>query len=251
MTMAIILVAYDEGRVIGNKGRIPWHIPADLRRFRDLTTHHAVIMGRKTFQRLPSGPLPDRMNIIVSRTHEATKPPQSRTEGVLWVTDPQDALQFALDNRLKPFVVGGEQIYRHFLYNKLIHKVIATEVFGRHDGDTYFPQLYEYEGWTSQTIYENKAFRVVEYLSLRALRQERNDLKQQLGIIGEKYSMLRQERDKLISKVLQNNSQSEVDSLRAKVRELRKQLSAHEHHAAREARYQQDYVPYGDDDDRR
>ncbi|RLI90405.1 MAG: hypothetical protein DRO89_05930 [Candidatus Altiarchaeales archaeon] len=249
--MTTILVAYDEGRIIGNDGRIPWSIPADLRRFQNLTTGNAVIMGRKTFESLPHGPLPDRMNIVISRTRLPTKPPESRTEGVLWVCDPQDAIQFAWDRQLKPFVSGGEQIYRHFLHKGLIHKIIATEVKGRHEGDTYFPRLYEYEGWTGQVMEELGAYRIVEYLSLRALRQQRNDLKQQLAIVGEKYSALRKERDKLIAKVLQyNSSSSDTNALRTKLQALRKKLNAYEQRAIQEYRHQQDYLPY-DDDDRR
>ena len=66
--MFTILVAYDENRVIGNEGRLPWDLPKDLKLFKERTLDNIVIMGRKTWESLPVKPLPKRLNIVVSKS---------------------------------------------------------------------------------------------------------------------------------------------------------------------------------------
>jgi len=175
--MTTILVAHDEGRVIGNKGVIPWHIPADLKRFKKTTLFGAVIMGRKTFESLPNGALPMRVNIVISKT----MPEQA---GLVVARSPQDAIELATGH--EPFVIGGEQIYRRFLYLGLVDKVIATEVYGKHEGDTVFPKLFEHEGWSSEVVEEQDTYRIVEWLQTHALRAERDHFKKRVELLRKK-----------------------------------------------------------------
>ncbi|HCC51951.1 MAG TPA: dihydrofolate reductase, partial [Porphyromonadaceae bacterium] len=70
--MISIIAAIAENRAIGINNDLPWKLPNDMKRFRELTTGHTVIMGRKTFESLPKGALPNRTNIVVTRNHAVT-----------------------------------------------------------------------------------------------------------------------------------------------------------------------------------
>ena len=76
-----LLVAMSENGVIGNENRIPWHIPEDLIRFKEVTKNSIVIMGRKTFNSLPIGPLKNRINIVLSKTYENNQSKEENKEG--------------------------------------------------------------------------------------------------------------------------------------------------------------------------
>lgn len=80
--MTSIIVAIAENNAIGNKGELVYHIPADLKRFKALTTGHTVLMGRKTFQSLPKGALPNRRNIVLTRNEGLEFPEPS--DSVQW-----------------------------------------------------------------------------------------------------------------------------------------------------------------------
>lgn len=131
------IVAADERGGIGAKGELLVHIGADLRRFKELTTGHSVILGRKTLATFPGGrPLPGRENLIMSTTME-TAPEGAkvfRDLGSLLVYAPADS-----------FVIGGESVYRSLLpycdtvYLTRIHKVFAA--------DAFFPDLDNLPEW--------------------------------------------------------------------------------------------------------
>jgi dihydrofolate reductase len=157
----IIIVAMTRNRVIGNTGRIPWHDSEDLKHFKRVTTGHAVIMGRKTFEAIGK-PLPGRRNIVITRRANAETPefrnaetdagPAVRTEGgaLPSVVAPQAGVDFvsSLDNALrlcrerneeKAFVIGGGQIYALAL--PIVDEMIVTWVDGDDiAGDTFFPE---------------------------------------------------------------------------------------------------------------
>ena len=132
--MISLIVAKSENNVIGNKGRIPWHIPNDLKRFKELTTNNIVIMGRKTFESLPEKyrPLPNRINIILSKD-KSYKP-----KCCMVFDNIKKALKKA-GNDKEIFIIGGGEIYKEGL--KYANKVYITEVDGDFEGDTYFPKL--------------------------------------------------------------------------------------------------------------
>lgn len=130
-----IIVAMTENRVIGRDGGLPWRrLSDDLKRFKALTTGHPIIMGRKTYASL-DGPLPNRLNIIVTRREDY----EPEDEGVCVAHSVEEAIEMA--RREEPeviFIAGGEEIYRQALprtdriYLTLVHTTID-------DGDTFFP----------------------------------------------------------------------------------------------------------------
>jgi dihydrofolate reductase len=136
--MVSIVVARGRNGVIGAAGGLPWRLPGDLRRFRELTTGHAVVMGRRTWDSLPEAfrPLPGRRNLVV------TSDP-SRLAGVDGV-EAFASLEAALDACGREcFVIGGGQVYEQA--TGLAERIYATEVDAAPDGDAFFPRLAERE----------------------------------------------------------------------------------------------------------
>jgi len=130
--MISIVVAHSSNRVIGRRGHLPWHLPSDLRRFKELTTGHAVVMGRRTFESLPEHfrPLPNRRNLILSSDLTFGAP------GAEVLGDLCSALKRC---RHDCFVIGGGQTYVDAL--PLADRVYATEIDEEVQGDTFFPAL--------------------------------------------------------------------------------------------------------------
>lgn len=128
-----LIAALSTNRVIGRDGTIPWDIPADRRRFRELTTGHPLIMGRKTFESI-GRPLPGRRIIVISR-QEGYRP-----EGVEIADDLTAALALCAGDD-EVFVAGGGEVYGQAL--PLAHRLYLTEVEIEVAGDTCFPPLPE------------------------------------------------------------------------------------------------------------
>ncbi|RQW85156.1 MAG: dihydrofolate reductase [Geobacter sp.] len=126
-----LIVAMAENRVIGRGGGIPWDLPDDRRRFRELTWGHAVVMGRKTFETL-DGPLPGRENIVLTRDSEY------RAEGCRVVHD-RDEVLFVASDADELFVCGGEEVYREFL--PLADQIYLTILHRQLEGDVLFPEI--------------------------------------------------------------------------------------------------------------
>lgn len=121
----ILVMARASNGVIGNKGGMPWHIPADLRHFKQVTKGRPMIMGRKTFDSLP-GLLPGRRHIVLTRDETWTE------EGAEVVHSVDEALKVA--NGPHVCVIGGADIYALFL--PLADRIELTEICARPDGDT-------------------------------------------------------------------------------------------------------------------
>ena len=153
----IIIAAVAENRVIGKDGEIPWHIPEDLQHFREKTTGHTIVMGRKTFQSLPDSfkPLPDRQNIVLTRSDF------NPGESVKIANSLEDAWEKA-DNE-KVFIIGGAGVYRQTLDEA--DKMILTEIQEEYDGDTYFPDFNK-DNWEEVEREEREGFDFVEYENL-------------------------------------------------------------------------------------
>ncbi|GIX17862.1 MAG: dihydrofolate reductase [Rhodothalassiaceae bacterium] len=136
-TEIVLVAARALNGVIGHRGRIPWHLPADLRRFREITWAHPVVMGRRTFESLPK-PLPGRLNIVLSTRENPALP-----EGVLHARDPEEALRLAREGLPgRPvMVIGGEAVYRAFLPRAA--RLELTEVALTPEGDAFFPAFDE------------------------------------------------------------------------------------------------------------
>jgi dihydrofolate reductase len=129
-----VIVAQANGRVIGRSNDLPWYLPADLKHFKDLTTGHSVIMGRKTFESILARlgkPLPNRTNIVITRD------PKFASEGAVVVRSPDEALARAGLGEM--FVIGGASIYEAML--SAVDRVYLTQVQADIAGDAYFPAL--------------------------------------------------------------------------------------------------------------
>lgn len=131
-----LIVAYTRNRVIGNKGQIPWKIKGEQRRFKELTTGNVVIMGRKSYEEI-GRPLPNRFNIIVSRTEKY------EDEKLITLPSLTEAIEYAKKNRPGEdiFLSGGAGIYNEGL--PLAEKLFITEIDATVLGDTYFPEFDE------------------------------------------------------------------------------------------------------------
>ena len=125
-----LIVAAAENDVIGRDGDLPWHLPADLRYFKDTTTGHAVIMGRRTWDSF-DGALPGRRNIVLTRNRELA------LEGADTVATLDDALALAGDGEI--FIAGGGELYRAAM--PLAERILMTRVHMEVDGDTTFPTI--------------------------------------------------------------------------------------------------------------
>ena len=126
-----IIVAQAKNGAIGVNGALPWHLSADLQRFKQLTIGNTVIMGRKTWDSI-GRPLPNRRNIVITRTHGLS------LEGALTVTSLEKALDSA-SNNLEKFIIGGAEIYN--LAMPLVDTIEMTLIHEDVEGDTYFPSL--------------------------------------------------------------------------------------------------------------
>ncbi|HEX5184294.1 MAG TPA: dihydrofolate reductase [Allosphingosinicella sp.] len=124
----VIVVAVSRNGVIGDAGRLPWHIPADLKRFKAVTMGAPMIMGRRTFESLP-GLLPGRRHIVLTRN------PGWRAEGAEAARDVADALRIAGAPRIS--AIGGAEIFR--LFEPVADRVELTEIHADIDGDTVLP----------------------------------------------------------------------------------------------------------------
>lgn len=127
-----LVVAMGQDRVIGRAGDLPWHFSEDLKHFRRVTTGHAVIMGRKTWDSI-GRPLPGRRNIIVSR-QQALQVAGCEVAGSL-----ERAIELAREQDNEPRIIGGATLYEQSL--PLVTRLFLTEVDIKVDGDTFFPFL--------------------------------------------------------------------------------------------------------------
>ena len=128
-----IIVATAQENAIGRKGDLLFHISADLRRFKEMTMGHPIIMGRKTFESFPKGPLPGRQNIVITRQPDYTR------NGATVVGSFSEALEAAGDAD-EVFVIGGGEIYREAINGATT--IYLTEIDAQvEDADTFFPAI--------------------------------------------------------------------------------------------------------------
>ena len=159
--MEIILVAaMAANRVIGHRNSIPWHIPGEQQRFKELTWGHPLIMGRKTWESI-GRPLPGRKNIVVTRN------PSYRARGAEIVHSLSSALDLCQDQD-KVFVIGGAQLYRLALplADTMILSILKRPV----TGDTYFPKFSENQDFqliSSRSIPASEPYRINVYRKIK------------------------------------------------------------------------------------
>lgn len=144
--MITIVVAMGKNREIGVDNQLLWHLPKDLKHFKELTSGHPIIMGRKTYESIGK-PLPNRTNIVISRKNDWFE------EGILIVGSIKEALKFAKKIDENVFVIGGGTIYEQTI--DLADQLEVTLVDATLDADTYFPKI-EGKIWqkTQETCHE-------------------------------------------------------------------------------------------------
>jgi dihydrofolate reductase len=129
--MITIIAAIAENNALGKDNQLIWHLPADLKRFKQVTLNHHIIMGRKTFESLGK-PLPNRTSIIISRNKNYI------AEGCIVVNSLNEALQAAAADK-NPYILGGAEIYKQAI--EIADKLDLTFVHHTFDADAFFPVI--------------------------------------------------------------------------------------------------------------
>ena len=136
--MLAALWAEDLQGVIGKDQTLPWHLPNDLKYFKEMTIGKTIVMGRTTFEGMGSRPLPNRQTIVLTRN------PDYQAEGVTVMHRVDDVLAYAKTKEEPTMIIGGAVVYQDFLpYYDLLYRTVIEENFS---GDTYFPSL-EWQDW--------------------------------------------------------------------------------------------------------
>ena len=132
MNEIIIIAAAAENNALGINNDLPWHLPADFKRFKALTTGHKIIMGRKTLESFPK-PLPNREHIVITRSKDyIPKFPCTLAHSI------EDAIEL-VKNDTKSFIIGGGEIYRQAM--SFATKIELTRVHAKVEADTFFPEI--------------------------------------------------------------------------------------------------------------
>ncbi len=127
--MISLIAAVSKNRVIGDSNKLIWHLPADLKRFKELTVGHSIVMGRKTYESI-GRPLPNRRNIIITRDENYT------VQDCEIVNSIEEALLITNNDC---FIIGGGEIYKQTV--TLANKIYLTLIDSDFAGDTYFPDI--------------------------------------------------------------------------------------------------------------
>ena len=138
--MITIIAAIAENNALGKDNQLIWHLPTDLKRFKQVTLNHHIIMGRKTFESLGK-PLPNRTTIIITRNKNYT------VEGCIIVNSLQEALNAAKKDE-NPYILGGAEIYRQAI--KIADKLDLTFVHHKFEADAFFP-IIDSNIWKEET----------------------------------------------------------------------------------------------------
>jgi dihydrofolate reductase len=149
------IVALAENRVIGAGGKIPWRLPEDMKFFREQTTGHTVLMGRKTWDSL-GRPLPNRRNMVLSRT---LSPGENTLPGAIVVPDLETVEKLPPTGDI--WIIGGAEIYALALPR--CAELLITHVTSSFSGDTFFPP-YEALFTPAETVQTTPAFYIVRYV---------------------------------------------------------------------------------------
>ncbi len=145
--MAIKLIcAFSKDRVIGNGNALPWSLPADLQRFKNLTEGNSIVMGRKTFESI-GRPLPNRRNMVMSRDKKL------KISGVEVVFSAEKVLSFYKESNDKDlFVIGGSHIYK--LFEPYCDNLMITYIDKSFEGDAFFPEI----DWNNWIMFSEEKF---------------------------------------------------------------------------------------------
>lgn len=141
--MFSIIVAIGKNREIGKGNKLLWHIPEDLKNFKEITTGKTVIMGRKTFESI-GRPLPNRKNIVLSKNGDKESFEQ---KGIKLYQNLENLIADYKNYEEEIFIIGGEQIYREFMQKGLVRRLYISYIeFSDSEADAYFPEI-NYNSW--------------------------------------------------------------------------------------------------------
>ncbi|HRE74945.1 MAG TPA: dihydrofolate reductase [Flavobacteriales bacterium] len=134
MRISLIVATAPDG-AIGKDNKLLWHLPADMKYFRETTSGHCVITGRKNYESIPEKfrPLPNRTNIVLTRNKNCNFP------GAISVSSLQEAIKVCQQhNETEAFIIGGAEIYRQAIDAGIVDRIYLTLVDGTFDADAYF-----------------------------------------------------------------------------------------------------------------
>ena len=134
MTKKIVAIwAQDQNGLIGKNQSLPWHLPAELKHFKEITSGHAILMGRVTFDGMDQRVLPNRTSLILTKDPNYTV----ENESVLIFHDLPSVLKWYQEQEKNLYIIGGGQIFSLFQHH--LDEIIKTEIHASFEGDTYFP----------------------------------------------------------------------------------------------------------------
>lgn len=137
--MLVAIWAQDEQGIIGQENQLPWHLPNDLKFFKQMTENNTIVMGRKTFEGMGSRPLPNRKTIVLTTNKDY------KIQGVEVLHSIEEVLNYSDAFEGITFIAGGSAIYREFLpYCDVLYRTVIHHTFA---GDTFFPTV-SWEDWT-------------------------------------------------------------------------------------------------------
>lgn len=136
MSKVSIIAAVADNYAIGKNNQLLWHLPDDLKRFKQLTTGHAIIMGKRTFESFPNGALPNRKNIVL------TSIPEGNYSKYFEATSLRDALDLC-EKEKEVFIIGGASVFKQALNMPEVSTMYITWVHHEFDADSFFPKFNE------------------------------------------------------------------------------------------------------------
>lgn len=159
-----LIVAMDQNGVIGKDNQLPWHLPNDLKHVKEITTGHAIVLGRKNYESIGK-PLPNRTNIILTRDKNYS------AEGCVVLHSVEEVLNYCKDKD-EIFIFGGAEIYALFM--PYVEKMYITKIYHEFDGDVYFPEI-NWQEWgikiKSKGIRDEKKPYFYEYLIYERIKK--------------------------------------------------------------------------------
>jgi len=147
--MLSIIVAVSKNGVIGKDGKLPWHIPTDMRNFKNLTQGHTVVMGRNTWESLPTNfrPLPNRTNLVLTSQLFLNFEGRASTEpATVRICNSLDEVKALSPPDEEVFIMGGAKVYQEAIEKNIAHTLYLTEVQVECSGDVRFP-IIDNQGW--------------------------------------------------------------------------------------------------------
>lgn len=147
-----LIVAMDSERGIGKNNDLMWHLPKDMKFFKDTTHGQIVVMGRKNYDSIPEKyrPLPNRLNVVLTRNENF-----SAANCLVFHSLEECLAHFEDETERIVFIIGGGEIYRMALESDMLDEMYITHVHHRYEAETFFPR-FEEENWESHVIFEQE-----------------------------------------------------------------------------------------------